>query len=115
MSTDKPTQVIGLVQNGHGETRSHKLHGWTSACGIQTALPSNPANSEILNSTANGVQERSNGPRALQAGVGVHRMRMGCGIVSEANARGKAAGYADGDTVTWKIEAQVGVQTSWPR
>jgi hypothetical protein len=87
-----------------------KLPGWTSVSGIQTAPPSNPANSEILNSTANGVQERSNGPRALHfIGAGVHRMRVGCGIVSEANALGKAEGYADGDTVTWKIEVQVGV------
>jgi uncharacterized membrane protein YkoI len=32
-------------------------------------------------------------------------------IVSEAKARGKAAGQADGDTTDWKIEGQVGVNT----
>jgi len=30
-------------------------------------------------------------------------------IVSEANARGKAAGYADGNTIIWKVEASVAV------
>jgi hypothetical protein len=38
-------------------------------------------------------------------------MRVG-GIVQEANARGKASGYADVDTVVWKIEPSVGVHTS---
>jgi hypothetical protein len=32
------------------------------------------------------------------------------GIVSEAKACGKATGYADRDTTTWKIEVQVGVE-----
>jgi len=39
-------------------------------------------------------------------------MWTGRGIVLEANALGKAQGYADGDTTTWKIEEPVGVHTS---
>jgi hypothetical protein len=39
-------------------------------------------------------------------------MQVGCGIVSEAKALGKAEGYADGDTRIWKVEVQVGVQKS---
>ena len=39
-------------------------------------------------------------------------MRWDFGIVSEANAHGKAVGYADGDTKTWTIEEPVGVKTS---
>ena len=92
-----------------------RLHGWIRRIEIQAALQSNPANSGVLPSTANDVQERGNGPPALPLGAGVPRMRTGLGIVSEANARGKAAGYADGDTGIWRIEAQVGVNTSWPR
>jgi hypothetical protein len=32
-------------------------------------------------------------------------MRFGSRIVSEANARGKAARYADGNTIIWIVEA----------
>src|SRR2546423_674441 len=49
------------------------------------------------------------GPARGSEGAGVHRMRMGRGIVSEANASRKARGYADGDTVTWMVKAQVAV------
>lgn len=38
-------------------------------------------------------------------------MRIAGGIVSEANARRKAPGYADRDTMGWKVEAFVGVKT----
>lgn len=38
-------------------------------------------------------------------------MSMGKGTVSEANARGKATGYADGDTATWTVEVRVEVNT----
>jgi hypothetical protein len=33
-------------------------------------------------------------------------MRMGGRMVSEANASGKARGYADGGTGTWKVEVR---------
>jgi hypothetical protein len=36
-------------------------------------------------------------------------MRVRKGIVSEANAHGKAVGYADGGTATWKVEVPVAV------
>jgi len=38
-------------------------------------------------------------------------MQLGCGIVSEAKALGKAEGYADRDTMSGTIEAPVGVKT----
>jgi hypothetical protein len=42
----------------------------------------------------NGVKVQS----LSDEGVGVNRMRLGCGIVSEAKALRKAKGYADRDT-----------------
>jgi len=33
------------------------------------------------------------------------------GMVSEANAFGKAKGYADGDPAPWMVKAQVAVDT----
>lgn len=51
--------------------------GWTQPYVIQAAPQSNPANSKILNSTTNEVQERSKDPSALQnTGVGVNRMLL---------------------------------------
>ena len=75
--------------------------------------------SEALSSISNGIQERSNSSLALcyylaklgNGGAGVNRMLVGKGIVSEAKACGKAAGYADGDTAIWKVEEPVGVNT----
>ena len=43
-------------------------------------------------------------------GVGVNRMPTENRIVSEAKAHGKAVGYADGNTITWKVEVRVEVQ-----
>jgi hypothetical protein len=42
-----------------------------------------------------------------QDGAGVNRKPERRGIVSEANAHGKAVRYADGDTTIRKIEVQV--------
>jgi hypothetical protein len=42
-------------------------------------------------------------------GVGVNRKPWRRGIVSKANAHGKAVRYADGNTTIWKIEVQVEV------
>ena len=39
-------------------------------------------------------------------------MGRGGGIVSEANASGKARGYADGDTAIGKVELSVAMDTS---
>jgi len=86
-----------LGPNGHGE-RLDVLRS------IQAASQSIPANSEILSSTPNENQERHNSPSVLQyIEEGVNRMLMVSRIVSEAKARGKAAGYADGNTTTWKV------------
>ena len=49
--------------------------------------------------------------RQRSPGAGVHRMRGQCGMVSEANASGKARGYADGDPAPWMVKAQVAVDT----
>ncbi len=46
----------------------------------------------------------------MNNGVGVNRMPTESRIVSEANAHGKAVGYADGNTVAWKVEVQLEVQ-----
>jgi hypothetical protein len=43
---------------------------------------------------------------------GVTRMRYRGGIASEAKAKGKSFGYADGGTIIWKIEVLVAVNTS---
>jgi hypothetical protein len=51
-----------------------------------------PTNREPLTATANGTQERSNSPLALQHGAGVNRMLVGKGMVSKTNAHGKATG-----------------------
>jgi hypothetical protein len=89
--------------------------GWTILRLIQGASRSIPANSEALSTTANKTQERSNSSSALcyrrkLNGAGVNRMPMRRGIVSEANARGKTMGYADGDTATRKVEVRVEVK-----
>lgn len=65
-----------------------------------------PANSKVLRPTSNGNQERDNPLKALQACLEQVVSRMPCWgrIASEANARGKAVGYADGGTVKWQIE-----------
>ncbi len=91
--------------------------GWTLFAVIQVASPSIPADSAILRASSNGSQERSNDPVALLAfdtpasewRVGVNRMRLGSGIVSEAKAPGKARGSADGGTATWTVQTQVAV------
>ena len=44
-------------------------------------------------------------------GAGVNRMRRRGRIVSEAKARGKAARYADGNTIIWRVEASLAVHT----
>lgn len=67
--------------------------------------------------TQNGCQERRN-RRAGSPGIGwstreqaVSRKRRVGGIAREANALGKARGYADAGTMVWKVEVQVRVKT----
>lgn len=86
--------------------------GWTFFGVIQVAFRSTPADSAALRATSNRFQERSNllfalcaiDPPEVWCRVGVNRMWRGGRMVSEANASGKARGYADGDTVTWKVK-----------
>ena len=59
-----------------------------------------PADSEILNLTSNENQERDNSDKALRNSEQAVSCKLYQGrIVPEANALGKAEGYADGDTV----------------
>lgn len=65
-----------------------------------------PADSEVLNPVSNGNQERDNPFKALKFILSrwlVVSLVVGR-IASEANAFGKAKGYADGGTVKWMIE-----------
>ena len=74
-----------------------------------------PADSRVLRSTSNESQERDNFIEALRAicpEQTVSRKPQWGRIASEANASGKAGGYADGGTARWKIEVQVGVDKS---
>lgn len=63
----------------------------------------------------NGNQERDNPAEAL-TNQNVSRSSIASlsagRIASEANASGKAGGYADGGTTEWMVEVQVGVNTS---
>jgi hypothetical protein len=83
-------ELLAWPKKGHGE----RLDNSSLDPGASRSIP---ANSEALNTTANKTQKRSNSSSALRYsrkpnGVGVNRMPMRRGIVSEANARGKATG-----------------------
>jgi hypothetical protein len=86
-------------------------NGWTLLRVIQRHPASIPANSETLRATPNSTQERSNSSLALLSPkrAGVNRMLVRKGMVSEANARGKATRYADRDPATWTVKVQVEV------
>ena len=56
------------------------------------------------NVARNGYAEQSNPLGALRHGAGNQPHAQTGEIVQEANAFGKAKGYADGGTVKWKIE-----------
>lgn len=81
----------------------------------QYSLPTNPVESTVLPSRKTGIRNEVT-PPALSAsrtrGAGANRRRRGGGMVQEAKAGGKAAGYADVDPTIWKVAASVGVQTS---
>lgn len=94
------------AQNGNGWRAGHQ----PSVSG--DTLATIPADSGVLRSASNESQERNNPGRALRPCRS--RLSAACsavgGIASEANAPGKAGGYADGGTVLWQMESQVGVQ-----
>src|SRR5215212_858229 len=80
-------------------------------CGIRPTVhpTSNPAESQALRPAEDEVEERSNPLHALPRGAGVNRMLQRGGIAQEANALGKAQGYADVGTVVWMVERLSGI------
>jgi hypothetical protein len=73
-----------------------------------------PADSRVLSPATNGNQERGNPAMALRASALSRESparRSESGIASEANAPGKARGYADGGAAGWMIGVQVGATT----
>lgn len=99
----------GPAQNGNGSEAG------TRTVGPAPALD-DPGGECGPTATSNGHQERGNRSAALERPpghrAGANRMQPSGRIASEANALGKAEGYADGGTVTRKVEVPVGVQTS---
>src|SRR2546422_9987270 len=100
---NKPTWVIGLAQNGHGER-------------LDTSSRDPEGIPKVSRRTGRPYTQRQTAPRngvtpsrLSPWGAGVNRRRRGRGIVSEANARGKAPRYADRDTATWMVEVRVAV------
>jgi hypothetical protein len=86
-------------------------NGWTLLRVIQKASQKYPG--EQCGPTRNGTQHpgtESLPPGSPLWGAGVNRMPRGRGMVSEANARGKAPRYADRDTTTWRVEVRVAVE-----
>jgi len=79
----------------------------------------NPAESTTLRSRKTDARNGVTGVQALPANRMVkvreqavsRKPRVGR-IVREANARGKAAGYADAGTAVWNVEERVGVNKS---
>ncbi len=111
---DKPTWVIGLGQTGHGETGGAIPLGLDNSSldpGCITTVPRRTVRPYPQRQTTprNGVPPHELSRVVGDYGAGVHRMRMRKGMVSEANAHGKAVGYADGGTATWKVEVPVAV------
>jgi len=90
-----------LVQNGHGE----KLGNFPldPGCILKISRRTVRLYTQRQTELRNGVtpHQLSTG---YYSGAGVNRKQAGKGIVSEAKACGKAIGYADGDTATWKVE-----------
>ena len=82
-----PLRFPGWVQKGTEE-------GLRSSVSIHPRIL--PANSAVLTSATNGYRERSNPRRLSRREKSVRRMAAGEGMSPEANAPGKAVGYADG-------------------
>ena len=94
-----PLRFTGWVQKGMEEGSAAPRSGadrLKSSAGVHPTIL--PANSAILNAATNDSQERSNPPAPLGSEQPVGRMTPGGRIGPEANARGKATGYADGAT-----------------
>ena len=110
-STDrpnKPTRVSGLPKMGRAYGAGSSLTGRRS--------PSrNPVERTTLQLRKTNLRNKVTAPIlsawSITEQAPAAWMRVG-GIVQEANARRKASGYADVDTVVWKIEPSVGVHMS---
>src|SRR5215470_12533481 len=101
----------GLGPTGHGA----RLDTWTRDPEGIPQVPRRTVRPYTQRQTAsrNGVTLPSlsrHRARQRSPGAGVHRIRGQWGMVSEANASGKARGYADGDPAPWMVKAQVAVK-----
>ena len=97
----KPTRGSGLPKMGTDR-------GWLYFWGDQRH-PRCPGGEDDPKATSNDDAERSKPSSALSPRAGVNRMRRWERIAEEANACGKATGYADVGTAGWRVGAPVGV------
>jgi hypothetical protein len=99
-SPSRPTSPLrfrGWVQKGTEEgSAAHRsgVGGFRSSTSVHPRIL--PAKSAVLNSATNGYRERSNPRHLSTTEKSVRRMTAGEGMSPEANAPGKARGYADG-------------------
>ena len=99
----KPTRSIGLGQNGTDR-------GWATLQSTQRHSRRNPAKSGVLHAASYGEEERSNPVSfSIMRRCQPHTARGG--IPQEANASGKARGYADVGTVGGRWEVSVTPKT----
>jgi hypothetical protein len=105
---NKPTRVSGLPKTG-------KAYGAGSSLTDRCSPSLNPVESTTLRLRKTNLRNKVTAPIlsvwSITEQAPAEWMRDG-GIVQEANARRKASGYADVDTVVWMIEPSVGVHTS---
>ena len=111
VNADKPTRVIGLVQNGHGDTRAETLSGGTTDGVFQAA------SHDVSRRTVRPRPQRQTPSRngvtlsGSPPGGGVNRLLERRGIPQEAKAAGKASREADVGTVRCKWAEGVTLHT----
>lgn len=98
LESNRPTRVHGPAQNGKGYAANGFRTDWHPHA-------SNPADKCDPKAAQNGEQEQGNPSRSsLEVWEQVvSRMGVTGEIAREANAIGKADGYADAGTSAWKI------------
>jgi hypothetical protein len=111
--TNARATVVRIEQAHAGSRACPKREGLKAASGFRTdwrPRAGNPAEECDPTATQNVDQEQGNRQRSLLGNVEqvVSRMSASGGIAREANATGKAGGYADAGTVTWKVGLRVG-------
>src|SRR5215210_2150703 len=104
----RPTRTEGPAQNGEGWGLAERMP--TSVHSHETRWKVPPSRSTRRSSGTKQPGTRSRWWSIHRAGV--NRMRVPGGMAEEANAHGKAVGYADVGPVSWKVERLVGVETS---